>query len=163
MEKVAIVCASDKGSKGEREDLSTPVIERLCTQAGYEVTEKHMVPDDKETISSLLKALCDSGKIALVLTSGGTGLSPRDVTPESTLAIAERLVPGISEAMRAESMKITPRAMLSRGVSVQRNRTLVINLPGSPKAVEESLSFILPALKHGIDIAQGNDHDCARG
>ena len=128
----------------------------------FTVTSRHLLPDDPEALSALLRDLCDAGKADLILTTGGTGLSPRDHTPEATLAVIERNVPGISEVMRAASMKITPRAMLSRGVSGIRGRTLIINLPGSPKAVRENLEVILPTLPHALAIMTDRAHDCAR-
>lgn len=160
--KVGIVTASDKGFAGEREDLSGKEIERIVTEAGYQVVSYKVLPDDKEMLSEELVHLCDEEKVDLVLTTGGTGLSPRDNTPEATMAVATKAVPGISEAMRAYSMTVTKRAMLSRGVSVMRGTTLIINLPGSKKAVNESLTYIIDELDHAIKIMKELDGECAR-
>lgn len=148
----AIVTASDRSSRGEREDLSGPAIKDSIEAAGYEVKSMKVLPDDEELLYQELIRLADSEKMDVIFTTGGTGFSPRDCTPEATMRAATRNVPGISEAIRAYSMNITPRAMLSRAVSVMRGQTLIINLPGSPKAVKESLECILPTLEHGIKI-----------
>jgi len=132
------------------------------TEYGYEVVSYKVLPDDKEALSTEMVRLCDTEHVELVLTTGGTGLSPRDNTPEATLSVATKMVPGISEAMRAYSMTITKRAMLSRGVSVMRGDTLIVNMPGSPKAVNESLTYIIDELKHGIEIMRGLTGNCAR-
>ena len=147
--KVGIVTLSDKGSRGEREDVSGPKIQEL-------------LPDEQAAIEKELCRLADEEHCALVLTTGGTGFSVRDVTPEATLAVADRIAPGIAEAIRAYSLTITPRAMLSRAASAIRKQTLIVNLPGSPKAVEESLTYILSSLGHGLDILLGEDGECAR-
>jgi len=160
--KVAVITLSDSGARGERADASGPLIEEMLSPEDFSVTCRHLLPDDPEALTALLRDLCDGAKADLILTTGGTGLSPRDHTPEATLAVIERNVPGISEAMRAASMKITPRAMLSRGVSGIRGRTLIINLPGSPKAVRENLEVILPTLPHALAIMTDRAHDCAR-
>ena len=157
--KVGILTLSDKGARGERIDESGPAIKNILTDE-YEVIMYRVIPDDFELIKSELIAMCEAG-CNLVLTTGGTGFSKRDVTPEATLAVATRNAPGIAEAIRANSLKITDRAMLSRAASVIRNDTIIINLPGSPKAVKESLDFILPTLKHGLDILLGRDGECA--
>lgn len=162
MYRVGIITASDKGSKGERVDESGPKIKEIVSGFGYEVVYYKVLPDDKDTISSEMKQLCDENKVDLILTTGGTGFSKRDNTPEATLEIAEKLVPGISEAIRSYSMQFTKKAMLSRGVSVIRKETLIINMPGSPKAVRESMECIMPALNHGIDILKGSASECAR-
>lgn len=162
MYRVGIITASDKGSKGERVDESGPKIKEIVSGFGYEVVYYKVLPDDKDTISSEMKQLCDENKVDLILTTGGTGFSKRDNTPEATLEIAEKLVPGISEAIRSYSMQFTKKAMLSRGVSVIRKETLIINMPGSPKAVKESMECIMPALNHGIDILKGSASECAR-
>ncbi len=159
--KVAVVTISDKGSRGERIDESGPIICKMMEENGYSVEEKHMVSDDQEGIEELLIELSDCKMIPLVLTTGGTGFSVRDRAPEATMAVAERNAPGIAEAMRAESMKITSRAMLSRAASVIRGGTLIINLPGSPKAAKENLESILPSLRHGLDILTGSAAECA--
>lgn len=151
-----ILTASDRSAAGLREDLSGPEAERMMTEAGYQVVGRKILPDEKKLLSEEMKEICDNGRADLILTTGGTGFSLRDWTPEATLEIAHRQVPGISEALRAYSLGITRRAMLSRGVSVIRNRTLIINLPGSPKAVRESLEYLIPALPHGLDILTGN-------
>ena len=162
MYRVGIITASDKGSKGERVDESGTKIKEIVSSFGYQVVYYKVLPDDKDTISSEMKQLCDENKVDLILTTGGTGFSKRDNTPEATLEIAEKLVPGISEAIRSYSMQFTKKAMLSRGVSVIRKETLIINMPGSPKAVKESMECIMPALNHGIDILKGSASECAR-
>lgn len=160
--KAAVVTLSDKGYAGEREDKSGPLVCEMITDAGYEVKEMILLPDDQKEIEINLCKLCDDKKVDVIFTTGGTGFSPRDCTPEATMAVAERNVPGISEAMRMASMQVTPRAMLSRGVSAIRGKTLIVNLPGSPKAVRENLEVILPALDHGLAILSGRDGECAR-
>lgn len=160
--RVGIIVASDSGALGTREDLSGKEIERIVTEHGYEVVSYKILPDDKEALSEEMIRLADELDVELVLTTGGTGLSPRDNTPEATLSVATKQVPGISEAMRAYSMTITKRAMLSRGVSVMRGDTLIVNMPGSPKAVNESLLYIIDELKHGIEIMRGLTGNCAR-
>lgn len=162
MYRVGIITASDKGSRGEREDLSGPVIKKKVAEIKGRVEHYVILPDDRQTIAERLKDWADNQGLDLIFTTGGTGFGPRDVTPEATLDVVERLVPGIPEAMRAESMKITPRAVLSRATAGIRGKTLIINLPGSPKAVEESLDWILPALPHGLDILKGTAGECAR-
>lgn len=160
--RAAVMTLSDKGFAGERVDTSGPRAAQLLTEAGYEVVEQVLLPDVQKKIERELIRLADSRQVDLILTTGGTGLSMRDVTPEATLAVATRNVPGIAEAIRSESLKITRRAMLSRGASVLRNQTLIVNLPGSQKAVEEALEIILPQLEHGLRILKGSAHDCAR-
>ncbi|ADU26420.1 MogA/MoaB family molybdenum cofactor biosynthesis protein [Ethanoligenens harbinense] len=159
---VAILTASDKGAAGEREDLSGPAIAELVRQAGYTVVDYALVSDDYDGLAAQLCRMCDRKKADLVLTTGGTGFSKRDNMPEATLSVVEKQVPGIPEAIRAYSMQFTPRAMLSRAAAGIRGGTLIINLPGSPKAVRESLSFILPQLPHALGILTGSDTDCAR-
>ena len=159
--RVGVLTASDKGAAGAREDKSGPRIAELLPDS-FTVIHYRVLPDDKDRLMEELCYLCDRAGCDLVLTTGGTGFSPRDVTPEATLAVAERQVPGIAEAIRAESMKITPRAMLSRGVSVIRGKTLIINLPGSPKAVEESLAVFVDVIGHGLDVLRGVGGECAR-
>ena len=159
--KIAIVTASDKGAAGLRSDESKLVIERMTKSLG-EISEYHLLPDDRAELADKLRAICDSRAADVIFTTGGTGLSPRDVTPEATLDVAERLVPGMAEAMRAYSMRITPNAMLSRAVCAIRASTLIVNLPGSPKAVQECLEAVLPAIRHGLDSLKGNVIDCAR-
>ena len=160
--RVAIITLSDSGCAGQREDKSGPVIRELAEAAGYTVAHTALLPDGVEPLASELKRLCDNDLADLVLTTGGTGFSPTDLTPEATLAVTERPAPGIAEAMRYHSLTITPRGMLSRGVSVLRGKTLIVNLPGRPKAVKENLEYILPSLAHGIRLAAGLDGECAR-
>lgn len=162
MIKVGIITASDKGHAGERIDESGKVITENLRKIGAEITDYIIVPDERDIISSNLKRMADELGIDLILTTGGTGFSPRDITPEATLDVIDRQVPGIPEAMRARSLQITPRAMLSRAVSGIRNKTLIINLPGSPKGVQECLDVILPALPHAIQILKGQTGECAR-
>ena len=160
--RAAVMTLSDKGFAGERVDTSGPRAAQLLSEAGYDVVEQVLLPDAQKKIERELIRLADSRQVDLIITTGGTGFSLRDVTPEVTLAVATRTAPGIAEAIRAESLKITPRAMLSRGASVLRNKTLIVNLPGSTKAVEEGLAVILPQLEHGLRILKGTTHDCAR-
>lgn len=160
--KAAVITLSDKGYAGEREDKSGPLLCEMITEAGYEVKETILLPDEQKEIEKCLCKLCDTDKVDVIFTTGGTGFSPRDCTPEATMAVAKRNVPGIAEAMRMASLQVTPRAMLSRGVSVIRGKTLIVNLPGSPKAVRENLEVILPALDHGLAILSGRDGECAR-
>jgi molybdenum cofactor synthesis domain-containing protein len=158
-----VITASDKGARAERVDESGPLIRDALVAAGYDVVSLKIVADEKELIKNEMLRLCDSGVAAvdLILTTGGTGFSPRDVTPEATREIAQRDAPGIAEALRAYSMSITKRAMLSRAASVIRGKTLIINLPGSPKAVKESLEYLIDTLPHAIDILRGTGGDCA--
>lgn len=157
----AILITSDKGSCGERPDESGPAIGECLSALVARLVRCEVVPDEMEGISSKLEGWADEGGIDLILTSGGTGLSPRDVTPEATLAIVDRLAPGIAEAMRVESLKKTPRAMLSRGIAGIRGRCLIINLPGSPRAVRESLEVILPVIPHAIEVLRDEAVECA--
>ena len=158
---VGIITLSDKGAAGQREDKSGPAIREMLENDGrFEIKEQQLLSDDRAALEEALVRLCDKSQLNLILTTGGTGLSPRDNAPEATLAVADRLVPGIAEYMRAKSFEITPKAMLSRGVAVIRRQTLIINLPGSPKAVRENLDFIMPALGHGLDIMLGIDGEC---
>ncbi len=158
--QAAVITLSDKGAKGQREDTSGPAIAVRLRGAGYEVVEALLLSDDRPELEQQLCRLCDSRQVDLILTTGGTGLSPRDVTPEATLAVAHCQAPGIAEAIRAHSLSITPRAMFSRGVAVVRGRTLIINLPGSTKAVQESLDCLMPALDHGLTVLRGNAGGC---
>lgn len=162
MFRTTIVCMSDKGARGEREDLSTKVIEKIVTEKGYKIVKKILIPDEYELIKETLKNICDNNEADLILTTGGTGFAKRDITPEATLEIVDKIVPGIPEAIRAYSMSITKRAMLSRAAAGIRKSTLIINMPGSPKAVDESLSFIIDSLSHGLEILVGSASDCAR-
>ena len=159
MYKVAIITASDKGYAGEREDKSGSTIEEIVTAHELEVTGKVILPDDRQMLSDQMLNYCHQG-IDLILTTGGTGFSARDVMPEATEDVIERRVPGIPEAIRAYSMTITKRAMLSRATAGIRRQTLIINLPGSPKAVRESLEYIISALGHGIEILTGETGNC---
>ena len=159
--RAGIITASDKGSTGERQDLSGPAIRNLIEPAGYEVVSLKVLPDDEEALYQEMVRLADIEKVDVIFTTGGTGLSPRDNTPEATMRAATKNVPGIAEAIRAYSLLITSRAMLSRAVSVMRGQTLIINLPGSPKAVKESLEYILSSLSHGIEIMKGEAGECA--
>ncbi len=161
MLKVGIITASDKGARGEREDVSGKTIEAMLSGLG-EVRHYVVVPDDQAVLRQAMLHMADELDLEVVFTTGGTGLGPRDVTPEATLSVIQRAVPGIAEAMRARSMEVTSRAMLSRAVAGVRNRTLIINLPGSPKAVQECLEVVLPVLEHGINILRGRDGECAR-
>lgn len=160
--KAAVITASDSSYQGIREDLSGPAARRLLEGAGYEVVSVTVLPDDREMLAAELTRLCDQGEVALVVTTGGTGFSPRDCTPEATMDVVERPTPGIPEAMRAYSAQFTNRAMLSRAAAGIRKGTLMVNLPGSPKAVAECLEHILPALSHGLDILRGQAGNCAR-
>lgn len=158
---VAVVTVSDRSSKGQREDRSGPVlVERLKT-AGFRVVRQVVVADELDEIAGLLRECADTGKVALVVTTGGTGVAPRDVTPEATLAVIDRAVPGMAEAMRAASLTITPHAMISRGIVGIRGVTLIVNLPGSPKGALENLEVILPALPHALSKIQGDPSDCS--
>jgi molybdopterin adenylyltransferase len=159
---VGIITVSDKGSKGERIDESGPTIESILKPLGGIVKKYIIVPDEKEEIKLAIKEMTDELNIDLILTSGGTGFSPRDITPEATLEVIEKIVPGIPEAMRAESLKITPKAMLSRAAAGIRKNSLIVNLPGSPKGVRECLNILIPALKHGIEILRGEASECAK-
>ena len=158
----AVITVSDKGSKGERVDESGPAAVQMLEEAGYEVVETMIVPDEPAVLKAQMIRLVDGRQVDLILTSGGTGFSMRDQTPEATMAVADRNAPGIAEYIRMKSMEITSRAMLSRGVSVIRKKTLIVNLPGSPKAVRESLGFILDSLDHGLKILRGSASECAR-
>ena len=160
--RAAVITLSDKGSRGEREDKSGPLIVKMLAAAGYKVEETLLLPDEAAALKAQLIRLADGRQVNLILTTGGTGFSPRDITPEATLAVADRNVPGIAEAMRWQSLQITPRAMLSRAAAGIRKRTLIVNLPGSPKAVRECLEFILPSLGHGLEILRGTAGECAR-
>ncbi|AGF56784.1 molybdenum cofactor synthesis domain-containing protein [Clostridium saccharoperbutylacetonicum] len=162
MFRVAIITSSDSGYRGEREDKSGPVIRNIVEENRYEVVYTVLLPDEKDLISAEMKKICDENIADLILTTGGTGFSPRDCMPEATLAIGEKIVPGIPEAMRAYSMQFTKRAMLSRAAAVIRKSTLIINLPGSPKAVTECLEYIITELHHGLEILNEKTSNCAR-
>lgn len=160
--RVAVVTISDSGAAGTRADLSGAVIADMAAAAGYPVSERILLPDERAQISETLAGLCDGDRADLILTTGGTGLSPRDWTPEATRDVLDREAPGIAEAMRAKSMEVTDRAMLSRAVAGVRKGALIVNLPGSPKAARECLGYILPTLTHGLEILKGTAHNCAR-
>jgi molybdopterin adenylyltransferase len=157
---VAVLTLSDKGSKGEREDLSGPAISAMLKGIGAEVKHYEILPDEKDMIREKLVEY--SLKVDLILTTGGTGLSPRDVTPDATLEVIDREVPGIAEAMRSEGLKKTSRSMLSRAVAGVKGRTLIINLPGSPRAVQENLEVILEVIPHAVEKIKGGISECAR-
>lgn len=158
----AVVTVSDKGARGERTDESGPAAAEILKDAGYEVVETLILPDEPAVLKTQLKRLADGRQVDLVVTSGGTGFSMRDQTPEATMAVAERNAPGIAEYIRYRSMELTSRAMLSRGVSVIRGKTLIVNLPGSPRAVRESMEFIMDSLAHGLEILRGTASECGR-
>jgi molybdopterin adenylyltransferase len=161
LKNVAILTVSDRSGRGEREDRSGPALARAAEAAGLVVVEQHIVPDDGDAIQAALCRIADDVGAAVVLTTGGTGVGPRDVTPEATLAVIERRVPGLPEAMRAASLAITPHAMLSRAEAGIRGRCLIVNLPGSPKAAVECFEVIAPALGHAIELLAGEDPDNA--
>lgn len=161
MYRVAIITLSDTASKGERIDESGRVIAEIVRNEGYEVVFQKIIPDEGAMLEALLSGLADNNEADLILTTGGTGFSKRDNTPEATRRVIERETPGISEAMRYRSLQVTPRGMLSRGVSGIRKDTLIVNLPGSPKAVRECLEYAIGALGHGLDILKGSATNCA--
>jgi molybdenum cofactor synthesis domain-containing protein len=154
--RFGILTLSDRSSRGEREDISGPALARLIQAEGWSVAEQTVLPDDESAIREILIEWSDNEKVDVILTSGGTGFSPRDVTPEATLAIIDRQASGLAEAMRAESLKITPHAMLSRVVSGIRKKTLIINLPGSPKGATENLHVVLPVLPHAVQLLKND-------
>ena len=158
----AVITLSDKGARGEREDLSGPAIVKRLEESGYVVEERLLLADGEMPLKQELVRLADQRQIDLILTTGGTGFTPRDLTPEATKAVGEREVPGIPEAMRMYSLQITKRAMFSRGAAVIRGKTLIVNLPGSPKAVTECLDAVLDTLPHGLDMLRNSAGDCAR-
>jgi len=160
--RAALITSSDMGYAGEREDTSGDRLEEMLRAQGYKIAGRTILPDDRRMLEDEMKRLCDGGFCDVVFTTGGTGLSPRDIMPEATIAVADRMVPGIAEAMRAHSMQYTRRAMLSRGVCAIRKSTLIVNLPGSPKAVKECLDAILSELPHGIEILRGHTEHGAR-
>ncbi len=162
MIRTAVITLSDKGSRGERVDESGSLIGELVRSIGASVAHYELLPDERPRIAATLKRLADSGSIDLILTTGGTGVAPRDVTPEATRDVIDRELPGMAEAMRSESLKKTPNAMISRSVAGIRGQTLIVNLPGSPKAVRENLTVILPALAHAVSKIKGDPEDCGR-
>lgn len=159
--RAVVLTVSDKGHAGVRADTAGPALCALLEELGAAVPDPVLVPDEQIQIESILRSLCDSGEYDLVLTTGGTGLAPRDRTPEATLAVVERLAPGFAEAIRARSLVITPHAMLSRGVAGVRKRTLVINLSGSPKACKEQFGVVAAALPHAVETLRGQAYECA--
>jgi len=162
MYQAAVLTVSDRSFRGERPDAGGPLVAELLRTAGYEVAKTAIVPDEQPEIEAALKAIADAGDVHLLVTTGGTGFAPRDVTPEATLAVCDRMTPGIPEAMRYASMQVTSRAMLSRAQAGIRRGTLIINLPGSPKAARENLEAVLPALSHGLEMLSGRPADCAK-
>ncbi|AKA68434.1 MogA/MoaB family molybdenum cofactor biosynthesis protein [Clostridium scatologenes] len=162
MIKTAIITVSDKGSRGEREDGTGEALKNILDPNYYSIDYYKIIPDELDKIVEELVYLSDDLKVNLVLTNGGTGFSKRDVTPEATMKVIKKYVPGIGEVMRSESLKVTSKAMLSRAIAGIRNDTLIINLPGSPKGAVENLQAVLPALPHGIDILTGKASECAR-
>jgi molybdopterin adenylyltransferase len=156
--RVAILTISDSVTRGEREDLSGPALVQRCRQLGWDVTSALHCSDDLAEVRSQLRAVADSGRVELLLTTGGTGLGPRDTTPEATIDVADRTIPGIPEEMRRKGAEKTPTAMLSRGVAVIRHRTIIINLPGSPKGAVESLDAIAQLLPHAVEVLRGAHH-----
>ena len=162
MYPVVILTISDKGSKGEREDQSGALLHQLVTPLPGKVIVYEVIPDEKEMIRDRIIALCDHTKAALIVTTGGTGVSPRDVTPEATMEAVERIIPGIGEVMRMEGYKKTPMAIISRGIAGVRKKTLIVNLPGSPRAVQENFELLLPVLRHTMDKITGDPNPCGR-
>ena len=161
--KAAVITVSDKGSRGEREDTSGPAVAEKLREAGFDVSYRSVIPDEQPVIEAELIKCADELGVNLAVTTGGTGFSPRDVTPEATKAVVERETPGIPEAMRAASMRITPRGCLSRSVAGIRNRTLIVNLPGSEKAARENILSVMEPLLHGLDmLASAGSADCAQ-
>ena len=152
--RFGILTLSDRSSRGERPDASGPALARLILTENWSVAKQELLPDNESAIRTTLSEWADSGEIDVILTTGGTGFSPRDVTPEATRAVIEREAPGLAEAMRAASLKITPHAMLSRIVAGIRKRTLIVNLPGSPKGAVENLQVIMPVLEHAVQLLQ---------
>jgi molybdopterin adenylyltransferase len=161
MLSAGIITVSDKGSQGKREDKSGPAIAEMLAGAAIQVTKTLIVPDEMDQISQAIITFADVDHLDLILTTGGTGVSPRDLTPDATLQVIDKAIPGMAEAMRYASMKITPHAMISRAVAGIRGHSLIINLPGSPKGAKENLTVVLPALQHAIEKIKGDDRDCA--
>jgi len=157
--RVAVVTISDSVSSGKSEDRSGPAVVTRCKELGWQIVSSHVLPDDRATIENLLKKTADANDADVILTTGGTGVGPRDVTPEATLAVVERLIPGFGEHMRSEGAKKTPRAILSRAVAGIRATTIIINLPGSPRGAVESLDAIAEFLPHTVSILHGARHD----
>ena len=160
MKRAAILTISDKGFKGEREDRSGPELKEILGKAGFSIANFEVLPDDQQLIEQRLRHLSDTSRLDLVVTTGGTGVSPQDVTPDATLAVVDRQVPGMAEAMRLASLAKTPHAMLSRAVAGIRGRTLIVNLPGSVKGARENMQVLLPALEHALAKIQGDPSEC---
>ena len=158
--QAAILTISDRGFRGEREDLSGPTVQEILHTAGFTIVRSEILPDDRDLIQRRLQNLADRSFLDLVVTTGGTGVSPQDVTPDATLAVIDRQVPGMAEAMRATSLAKTPHAMLSRAVVGIRGQTLIINLPGSVKGAQENLKVLIPALEHALEKIQGDSSEC---
>jgi molybdenum cofactor synthesis domain-containing protein len=160
MRRAAVLTISDRGSRGERDDLSGPAVQDILRNAGFTIAHYEVLADDRPLIEERLRSLADDSCMDLIVTTGGTGLTPRDVTPEATLAVIEREVPGIGEAMRFSSLARTPHAMLSRAVAGMRGQTLIINLPGSLRGARENLQVVLPALDHAMEKIKGDQSEC---
>lgn len=156
-----VLTVSDKGARGEREDQSGRIVARMLEEAGFTVRNIEVIPDDRDRIAETIRRWADEDALALIITSGGTGLTPRDVTPQATRDVIDYQVPGMAEAMRAESLKKTPHAMISRAVAGVRGKTLIINVPGSPRGAAENLAVVLPALDHALSKLAGDPTDCA--
>ncbi|MBW2346885.1 MAG: MogA/MoaB family molybdenum cofactor biosynthesis protein [Deltaproteobacteria bacterium] len=156
-----VLTVSDKGARGEREDQSGRIVARMLEEAGFAVRNIEVIPDDRDRIAETIRRWADEDALALIITSGGTGLTPRDVTPQATRDVIDYQVPGMAEAMRAESLKKTPHAMISRAVAGVRGKTLIINVPGSPRGAAENLAVVLPALDHALSKLAGDPTDCA--
>jgi molybdopterin adenylyltransferase len=160
MRRAAVLTISDRGSRGEREDQSGPAVQEMLRQAGFTIASYEVLPDERQLIQERLQALADDSGMDLIVTTGGTGLTPRDVTPEATLAVIDREIPGMADAMRSSSLARTPHAMLSRAVAGIRRCTLIINLPGSLRGARENLEVVLPALNHALEKIRGDPSEC---
>jgi molybdopterin adenylyltransferase len=156
--RIGVITSSDSCHEGSREDTAGKAIASMCEERGWVVVDYHVCPDDQESLGVSLVEMADSDRADVIFTTGGTGMGPRDVTPEATIAVSERIVPGIAEHLRSESAKLTGRAMLSRGVAAMRGRTLIINFPGSEKAVRESFAFVADQLEHAVQMMAGGGH-----
>jgi len=159
--KAVVITVSDRGARSQREDASGPAIARMLEAEGMEIVGRRIIPDEKEIIRQMLLEWCNGGDADLILTTGGTGVSPRAVTPDATREVIDREIPGMAEAMRHQSAAVTPHAMISRALVGIRGRTLIINLPGSPKGAAENLSVLIPALTHAIEKIKGDETECA--
>jgi molybdopterin adenylyltransferase len=159
--RAVVITVSDRGSRGERADGSGPAVERILREMGMEIIGRRIIPDEREMIRRTLLEWSDGGGADLIVTTGGTGVSPRDVTPDATREVIDREIPGMAEAMRRQSSAVTPHAMISRALAGIRGRTLIINLPGSPKGATENLGVLLPALPHAIEKIKGDESECA--